>query len=440
MSTPAFQDLGARVVAIAQALASGADPSPDQLRDLLLGDVADEVERTASQIRSSLEELRDRAESRLETLRTEATAATEHAVTQLAQARSRLEEERDRAIATAEGAAEAAKTAVEQARATGEDELGEAERTRDAAVAAAEQAKRDAETTFTQAVGDLESRATEATEAADRLLAEAEQAAQDARAQVDTAVDEARAVVGRAADALDQLPDGLPDDVVALGEDALARLQGALSWPSGLLSLLAQALVWLKRTYFGDLHQLQVIWQEPPDGPGLGLLWLDGDQMVRLLYRPTAAPDMGAGTLLVETRGADAITFPGGPAADVSCTVTATGDQALVIGAGIAPPAGGPDTATLTVTFGALHFNQAFGPLTAVLEQPTLTVVLRHTGPWSYSVTLEVPKYGATLGLSDLLDRAGLPIPVTIPSIDELRSLTASLADGELTVKEAASA
>ena len=433
MSTPSLQDLGARAIAIAQAMASGATPDMDQLHDLLLGEVGearDLVDKTAAQIKAAAEDLLARAKERAEALMAMKDAAVAQAEARLAEATSRLEEERDRAIAAAERAKQAAESGLQQARATGDHAVDEAERTRDAAVAEADQAQRDAENAFMQAVENARGRVDAAKQVAERMLAEATQAVTAAQDQVNGAVAAAQEIVDRVAGLAQQLP----ADVVALGEDALARLEGALEWPSGTLSLLAQALVWMKKRYFAGVHQLQVIWQEPPDGPGLGLLWLDGPEMVRIVYRPTPAP----GTLLVETKGDDSVTFTSGP--DISVTITGKADQPLLIGKGVAPPDGGPDTAKMQVVFGALAFEEPLGPLTAVLQMPTLSVELRHAGTWGYKVKLEVPTYGASLGLSGFLAQAGVPLPVALPEVEEVRSLTVEVADGRFSLLEGASA
>ncbi|MEO6712818.1 MAG: hypothetical protein ABIM89_05230 [Mycobacteriales bacterium] len=435
MTTAALEDLGGRVIAIAQALAAGANPDVGGLQEMLVGQVGDRVGTTADGIRAAAEDVRARAQQAADKVQSDCAVAVGDAQSRLADTMSGLESERTRALAEAERAQKGADAAFEQARATGEQVADEAERTKQAALDAAEDARRQAEAAFEAAREEADRRFAEAKAAAEQALADAERVVADAQARFDDAVETATTAVNDAIDLAQQLP----DQVTALGEDALARLEGALSWPSGILSLLAQALIWLKKNHFADVPELQVIWQQSDDAPGLGLLWLDGDQMVRLVYQPPSAGP-GPGTLLIETKGADSIIFPNGADAGVSVTVTAKADHAVVVGAGVVPPDGSPDTLHLGITFGALEYDEALGPLTAILKAPTLTLDLSHAETWHYTARLAIPTYGGKLGLSGLLASAGVPLPITVPEIEELRSLTAQVSDGTFSLQEGASA
>lgn len=435
MASPGLDDLGARVIAIARALASGADPSPDQLKSLLPAGVGDRLQQTQDTITSTAAGLEQRARDQLASAQGALVAAEQAAAAQLQQTRTQLQQTLDAANADADRAAAAASAGLEQARATGADALQAATDTRDAALAQAEAARTQAQQAFDTALAQAQQLAADAAQAAQKAVADAEQAVQAALAEVASAVQRAQQAVDDALAAAQQLP----GEVLALGQDTLERIEGALTWPSGILSLLAKVLIWLKKECFADVESLQVVWHEPADGPmGLGLQWLDGAVMLRLVYRPAVAPATGAGTLLVESTGADTVTF--GSPDTVSVRFTGKAGQQVVVGKAVPAPQLGAGDLALAVDFGALQFNRTFGPLTARLDHPTITASLTHGETWGYDVVLALPAYGATLRLSDLLDQAGVSLPVSLPSIDELRSLQLEVDDGRFLAHEGASA
>lgn len=431
-----LQDLGARLIAIAQALATVTDHNADQLRSLMPAQVGDRLAETEAAITAVANGLLQRAQAELAAAQAAKEAAEQQAAALGQQTRARLDEQLKQATTEADRAMAAAKAGLEQAKAMGDQALAAATETRDAAVRKAEQAKADAQKAFNDATTQAEQLTHQAKAAADKALADATKAVTDADAQVGQAADAARTAVDNAVAAAA----GLPDEAMALGKDTLERLEGALTWPSGILSLVAKSLIWLKKVCFSDVPELQVIWHEPAgehagEPAGLGLQWLDNGTMLRLVYRPS---DVGAGSLLIETTGADMVTFR---ASDVAVTFHGRAGQRVVVGKGVPPPALGTGDAELVVAFGAPDgFSSQLGPLTALVSRPTLTVKLGHATAWTYDVRLDLPKYGATLSLSELLDQAGLPIPITVPSIDEHRSLSLGVADGKFSVHEGASA
>ena len=435
MGDPALAELGARLVAIARALASGRDPSLDQLKGLLPAEVTDPLQETVTAVVATATRLQQLAQDQLAAARATATTAEQAAEAQVEQARQQLQQQLDQAKADAQRSVAAAEIALDQARATGGQDLTAATETRDAAVQRAEDTQAQAQAAYDRALARAQQVADGAEQAARQLVADAEQALQEAEAQVAAAAQRAQEAVESAAAAAAQLP----GRALALGEDSLARLEGALEWPAGILSLLAKALIWLKHQCFPDVDELQVVWHEAEDGPaGLGLQWLDGDTGLLLVYRPPAPPAVGAGTLLIQTKGTDTVSFgsPGG----LSVTFHGTADQTVVVGRDEPGPEVGPVDASLTLELGALAFSKQLGPLTVRLDKPTLTATVTHAESWTYDVALTLPAYGASLRLSDLLAQSGLELPVTIPSIDELRSLSLELSDGSLSVQEGAPA
>lgn len=435
MGNPGLQDLGARIIAIAQSLASGQDPGTDQLKSLLPAQVTNPLQDTQNAIEAAANGLKERAQDQLAAVETAKAAAERAAEDQLQQSTSQLQQQLDQATAKADRAVTAAMAGLEQAKATGEQALQAATDSRDEAVAQAESAKANAQGAYDQAIAQAQQVADAATQAAEKLVNDAQQSLQDAEAQVASAAQQAQQAIDGAVAAAAQLP----DQAVALGTDTLDRIEGALKWPSGILSLLAKALIWLKKECFPDVEELQVIWHEPADGPtGLGLQWLKNDAMLRLVYRPAVPPAVGAGTLLIETKGSDTVSFEAGE--QIAVLFKGKADQHVVVGKGVSGPEAGMGDVSLAITFGALAFSKAFGPLTARLDKPTITAALSHGGTWTYDVTLTLPTYGATLRLSDLLRQAGLALPITVPSIDEMRSLSLEVANGSFSMHEGASA
>lgn len=430
MADPGLEGLGARVVAIAQALASGKDPSTDQLRGPP-AEGADRLHDTQKALEDAANARKQRAQDRVDAATVAKAAAEQLADSQLNQTMDLLQQQRVRAVAEADRADAAALAGFEQAQAMGSQEMEAATATRDAAVKAANKVRTDANKSFDAAVKQATTLANNAKQAANKVVADAQQELASAKSQPDQ---QAQAGINGAVAAVA----GLPEEVVALGPDALERLEGALTWPSGILSLVATTLIWIKKHWFPAEDALQVIWHEPVDGPvGLGLQWSKDEKTLRLVYRPPVPPADGAGTLLIEAMGADTIPFAA-PDNQVSATFVGHADQQLVVGKGIPGPDAGLGDAKLTLAFGGLHFDRQFGPLTTKVETPTLTAALAHTNGWKYDVTLDLPAYSATLRLSDLLNQAGLPIPISVPSIDEHRSLKLSVVDGRFTAHEGA--
>ena len=408
----------------------------EQLRSLLSVQGDDRLRDTQESIEAAANGLKQRAQNQLDAANAAKTAAVRQADAQLRQAMGQVQQQLERAMAEADRVTAAAERGLEQASAMGNQALASATETRDAALKAAVQARAEAKNAFDTAVERAKKVADDSTKAAEAVLADAQQALADVEARVASAAQQAQDAVDHAAAAAI----GLDDEAVALGQDALERLVGALTWPSGILSLVAAALVWLKGQCFPAVDELQIIWHEPADGPtGLGLQWLKDDTMLRLVYRPAVPPAVSAGTLLVETKGTGEFSFEA-PGNQISLTFKGHPGQRLIVGKGAPGPAPGTGEATLVLEFGASEFSKQFGPLTALLEKPKLTTRLAHVESWTYDVTLEFPRYGATLRLSDLLRQAGLSVPTTVPSIDEFRSLKVGVAGGRFFVREGASA
>lgn len=434
-----LQDLGARLIAIAQALASVADQNADQLRSLMPAQVGDRLAATQTAIESAANGVLQRATDQLAAVEA-AKAAAEHQAEALEQqTRARLDQQLKEATDQADRAVAAAEAGLAQAKAMGDQALAAATETRDAAVRKAEQSKADAQAAFDDAAAQAEHVTEQAKQAADKAVAEATKAVTDAGAQVGQAADAARAAVDDAVAAAA----GLPGEATALAQDTLERLEGALTWPSGILSLLAKVLIWLKKECFADVTELQVIWHEPAgdhaaEPAGLGLQWVDNATTLRLVYRPPVPPAVGAGTLLIESTGADSTSFASADGM-IAVSFHGHGGQRVVVGKSEPPPTPGTGDAQLVVTFDP-KFNRQFGPLSAIVDKPVLTIKFAQATAWSYDVKLDLPSYGATLSLSELLDQAGLPIPITVPSIDERRSLSLRVTDGKFSIHEGASA
>lgn len=434
MGTPSADDLGARIIAIAKALAAGEDDAAAVLGTLVPTDSAARMGQAAAGIVSAAEALRDRAAQAAAEVAQVAAAQQARAQEELDTALARLAAERDRAVALADGAVAAADTALEQAKATGSDALGAATQTRDAAIAAAGTARTGALSAFDRAQQAAQRTFDEVRTTAVAAVADAEatakKAADDATARIAQAPAEAKAMVERAVSAVA----GLPDDVIGLGQDALAKLDGALTWPSGILSLVAKALIWLKQECFADVDQLQVVWQPADPGPlGIGLLWQQGADTLRILYRPGTggAPD----ALVIRSTGAAEHTLSGD---GISLVFRGPTDRMLTIGAGLAPGDPGPDGVSLEIALSRLRFTESFGPFAATADPPTLRVVLSSAAAWSYRATVALPRYGGSFRPAQLFAAAGVPMPISIPGIEEYRSLTLGISDGRAIVQEGA--
>jgi hypothetical protein len=440
MSSPGLEDLASRLVAVVQALLQGNDPDAAALESLFAipSQVADRVQTTRDGMLNSATNLLTRARD-LEALAVAQLAeATKAADDALARATEQADRVLKQANDDANRAVAAADRGLEQAKATGDAALDEAAATREKAVKAAEAARAAAVGAAKDAKARADQLCRDAKDAAQKALDDAEQAVAEAEAKLASIAADAQQAVDDAIAAAQQLP----GEATALATDALRRLEGALSWPSGILSLMAKALQWLKDECFPAESRLQVVWHQPAAGPhGLGLQWLDGAESIRVVYRPPEPPAVGAGTLLIETMGSGHASIGANDARpndpySVKIDFDGADDQQVIIGKGLPAPAPGAGDVKVGVTFGALKFDESFGPLRAVLEKPTLTVTLAHEAKWSYDATLALPKYGASLSLSDLLAQVGIPIPITVPSIGQTRSLQLGVADGRLSVHE----
>ena len=140
---------------------------------------------------------------------------------------------------------------------------------------------------------------------------------------------------------------------------------------------------------------------------------------------------------MIETKGTGTAAFSAG---GVSISFEGQADQHVVVGKGVPGPQPGAGDCSLVVGFSGAAFEEQVGPLTARLAMPTLTVSLKHADDWGYEARLDLPSYGATLRLSDALEQAGLTLPLSLPSIDETRSLSLSVADGRFSAREGATA
>ncbi len=435
MSTPGLDDLGARVLEIVRALSAGKDDATEALKDLVPADVGDRVAAAQQQVESAAAAVKSTAEKALADATSAAASRIADAEKTSTQGLKRLAEERTKAGEEADRAINAAEAAYDQAAATGDRALEEATRTRDAALAAAEKAKADAERAFAdgkraaeEAVADAKAAAEKATQDAQQKL---DEAVEEAKRMADEALSEAKRMVDKATAAAAALPDRL----TGLGDDALEKLDQALVWPSGVMSLFAKLLIWLKRNCFSDVDQLQVVWQTGEPGPlGLGLLWQDGPNSLRVLFRPATSPDAGD-TLLISSVGTDEHSIEG---KGISIKVVSAAGQDIVIGKGAPPVDLGPGGVSVSARFPTMRFQRELGPLVAVVEEASVRASVHHTGSWSYEVSVELPRYGGSMRPSQLFEDAGLPIPIAIPSIDEYRSLTIGVADGKTVLREGA--
>lgn len=434
MSAPGLDELGARVLEIVRALASSPDTAADALKNLVPTDLDDRVKAATETAVAAAERARDSAQTAV----TEATSAAAeqiaNATKDLEGALARLAAQRDEALQAAEHAEAAAAAAFEQASATGRQAMTTAKETLAAAKETAERSKAEAqrvfeasEATARKALADVESNAKETLEEVKRQFEELKEAVDKSAAQV-------REEAERLVDAATAAAERLPADLVGLGDDALAKLDEQLSWPSGLLSLVAKLLSWLKRQFFADVDALQVVWQPGAPGPlGIGLLWQDGAQSLRMIFRPRTA-DAGD-VFVISSAGADTHTIPGKGA---SLSITAKSGQEIVIGTGAPPIDLGPGGLSLAVAFDAVAFDESLGPVRALVGPPTISAALHHAGSWSYEATVTFPRYGGEFSASELFARAGIPIPIEIPTLKEYRSLTIGVADGRTVVREGA--
>jgi hypothetical protein len=260
-----------------------------------------------------------------------------------------------------------------------------------------------------------------ARQASDDLAARLPQIEQQVRAEVEQRLAQAQVVAGQ---------------VETLADDARARLNEALAFPAGILSLTAQALCWLKGRFFAKEDRLQVVRYSPAAGThGLGLTWTDAGATLLLAYAADHPTEAGSFTAKLDGGAGQPVTFE---APGVSITVSGAGDQAIVIGPGSPPPAPGNDRLTVTATFTALGWNWDADIVQATAAAPTLTIDLRHEGTWNYSIELEVENYGLAVKPRAALAKLGVPLPV--PDLQEQRKASITLENGNLLFREEAAA
>ena len=443
MGASELTEIVPRLLELARALAAGADPLKDQLTQLLQvpAQMQERLEAAVTDQLATARKSFDDAVTRAGSLVTEAQQKLADAQQQLAEGTETLEKtlqdalgRADQAQAAAERAREQALGMVDAAQHAVDDARKQADKTFDAAMAEVQQLRKQAQDAATAARKQLDEAVAAGRQAVDKAVADLQAAKDELEAklvglkeQIQTEVEQRLAQVQQ-----------LPDQVSALADDARARLADALSFPSGILSIVAKGLVWLKGEFFAGDDRLQVVSYTPtPTSHGLGLTWTEGQTHLMLAYCADHPTDKGSFVIKVAS-ATDAPITVGGP--DVVFTVSGAGNQTLTIAAGAPPPGLGPAGFSVKVAFNALGFDMDERIVAIGLRAPTFTLAMHHDGAWRYSVAAEVSNYFAKLRPSAALEAAHIPVPISLPEIGESRSFRIAVENGDLIVHEGAAA